>query len=106
MGQNIQDILDEYRKGLTDVLGQRLARVVLYGSYARGDAQEGADIDVLCVITDTFDYGDLIDMTSEVTARVSLKYGVTLSRTFVTRREFETRTIPFLMNIRQEGVRL
>lgn len=104
MEREINAILKEYKERLSEVLSDKLESVILYGSRARGDAEEDADIDVLCVMRGPFDYGDLIERTSEATAEISLKYGVTLSRTFAQQPDVNTRNIPFLMNIRREGV--
>ena len=95
----IQEILAEYRIRLAEALGENLKSVVLYGSQARGDAEDGSDIDLLCVMKDSFDYGDLIERTSEATSEISLKYDVVLSRTFVTTRDYESRNTPFLMRL-------
>ena len=62
------EILAEYRTRLADVLGERLESLVLYGSRARGDAEDDSDIDVLCVMKEPFDHGDLIERTSEANA--------------------------------------
>lgn len=102
----LQEILAEYRQRLEEILRDELDALVLYGSQARGDAEAGSDIDVLCVIKGPFDYGELIERTSEASAELSLKYDVVLSRAFVTRQDFESRDIPFLMNVRREGVAL
>lgn len=100
---HIEAILAEYRARLFEVLGDALESVVLYGSRARGDAEEGSDIDVLCVMKGPFDYSDLLDRTSEATAEISIKYDVVLSRAFVTRDDYRFRQTPFLMNVRREG---
>ena len=39
-------ILAKFRAALTEMYGERLERVVLFGSRARGDAQPDADYDV------------------------------------------------------------
>lgn len=103
-GNRIQKILATYRVRLVALLGDHLESMVLYGSQARGDAEEGSDIDVLCVLKGPFDYGDMIQRTSEVTAETSLEYEVVLSRTFVTRDEYISKKTPFLMSVRREGV--
>ncbi len=100
----LKRILKEYRTGLKKVLGEDLDSIVLYGSQARRDAVEGSDIDVLCVMKRPFDYGDMILRTSEITAELSLKYDVVLSRSFARLEDYKTRQTPFLMNVRREGV--
>jgi len=100
----VQPIVAEYRDRLRELLGEELDSVVLYGSQARGDAKEGSDIDVLCVMRGPFDYSELLEKTSELTAAVSLAYDVVISRVFVSRRDYQVRYTPFLMNVRREGV--
>jgi len=91
---------------LSKVLGENLDAVVLDGSQAQGDAEAGSDIDVLCLMKGPFDDGDLIEKTSAVTAALSLKHDVVLSRTFVSLQDYESRRTPFLMNVRREQVAL
>jgi predicted nucleotidyltransferase len=100
----IERIVREYRDRLAEILGRELESVVLYGSQARGDAQEGSDIDLLCVMRAPFDYGALIKRTAEAAAQISLKYDVVISTAFVLSEEYRTRNTPFLMNVRREGV--
>lgn len=102
--KHISEILAEYKERLKEALGDSLESIMLYGSQARGDAGEESDIDVLCVMKKSFNYGELIDKTSQATAEISMKYGLTLSRTFVTSADFKTRKTPFLMNVRREGL--
>jgi uncharacterized protein len=104
--KRLRQILKEYRARLEETLGEDLDSIVLYGSQARGDAVEGSDIDVLCVMKKPFDYGELILQTSEVTSEISLKYDVVLSRSFARLEDYKTRQTPFLMNVRREGVAL
>lgn len=100
----IEPIIREYRDQLARILGEALEAVVLYGSHAREDAQEGSDIDILCVMRLPFDYGTLIRNTAEAAARISPKYDVAISTAFALSEEYQTRNTPFLMNVRREGV--
>ncbi|PWB46381.1 MAG: hypothetical protein C3F12_10170 [Candidatus Methylomirabilota bacterium] len=106
MGKHISvaQIVGQYRARLEAILGDDLESVVLYGSQARGEAEEGSDIDVLCVVKTPFDYGDLIERTSKAAAQLSLEYDVVISTAFVRSEDYRTRSTPFLMNVRREGV--
>lgn len=101
---NLKIILDEYRRRLTEILGTDLDSVLLYGSQARGEADAGSDIDLLCIMKNTFDYGDLISRTSLPTAEISLKHDVVISRVFVTCEAYAYQDSPFLMNVHKENV--
>ncbi|PIZ26197.1 MAG: nucleotidyltransferase, partial [Chloroflexi bacterium CG_4_10_14_0_8_um_filter_57_5] len=71
---------------------------------ARGDARDDSDIDVLIVLRNNFKYGAMLKKTSRVVAKLSLENDVVISRAFATRQQYEQSKIPFLMNVRREGI--
>lgn len=93
---NLKQPLNQYRQRLFEILGEDLESVLLYGSQARGEASAGSDVDVLCIMKKSFDYGDLISRTSLATAEISLEHDVVISRVFVTREAYESQDSPFL----------
>jgi predicted nucleotidyltransferase len=44
------DVVDQFRRRLRAHFGARLRRLVLFGSYARGDAGPDSDVDVVVVL--------------------------------------------------------
>jgi len=102
----LRRILDEYHSDLVSILGDDLDTMVLYGSQARGESVEGSDIDVLCIMNKPFHYGELINRTSQATAKISLKYDVVISRSFVTSHAYKSPQNPFLMNVHKEQLAL
>jgi uncharacterized protein (UPF0332 family)/predicted nucleotidyltransferase len=86
--------------------GERLTAVVLYGSRARGDADEQeSDVDLLVVLRGEFDYR------SEQQKIENLSYDVRdhdefvlLSAMIAAEADYRKRMLPLFMNIRREGV--
>jgi predicted nucleotidyltransferase len=54
--RKLQSILGRLRGELTQILGDQLVSVILYGSHARRQAHPGSDIDVLVVVQDDSNY--------------------------------------------------
>lgn len=98
--------LERFVADLREAYGSRLDRVVLYGSRARGDADEDSDVDALVVLDDCVDFwaehrriGDLAIQASEGAETI-------VSAMPIGRQDFEQRRSPLLLNIRREGVRI
>ena len=100
----LEKILKALQLELKQVLGDQLESVILFGSQARGEAQDDSDIDVLVVVRDELDYGDLIQRTSAIVSALSLEYDVVISRAFASRQRFDREHSPFFLNVRREGV--
>jgi predicted nucleotidyltransferase len=103
MPDNIRKLLRELKKELTDVYGEHLKGVYLYGSYARGENQPGSDVDVMIVLASYQRYGDEIKRTSTLNAKLSLDYNLSISRLFMTEERWKHEDSPFLRNIRSQG---
>lgn len=97
-------ILREYKEGLRKIFGDSLEQVLLYGSYARAEARDDSDVDVLCIINKPFKYGELIRKTSELTSNISLKYDVSISRAFALSSDYRKLNLPFYINTRREAI--
>ena len=47
MPSKVDSILKEFIAEISNLLGNRLKKVILYGSYARGDYDKNSDIDIM-----------------------------------------------------------
>ena len=104
MDEKLTAIVMELRRHFEILYGERLARMILFGSQARGDAEPDSDIDVLVVLQGPVDPGKEIAHTGEVTARLSLKHDVVISRVFISAEQFSEERSPLLLNVRREGI--
>ncbi len=101
---DLQQILSVLKQELSDLFGDQLEDIYLYGSQARGEAGPWSDIDVLIILREEFDYIDMIQRTSEIIGRLSLENDVVISRAFATDKQFKAKATPWLINIHKEGI--
>jgi predicted nucleotidyltransferase len=100
----ISDILKEFREELENLYQKRLKSIILYGSWARGDATEDSDIDVLIVLEGKVIPGKEIDRMIDIITEINLKHGVLTSIYPVSEEDYSTINSPLLINVRREGV--
>jgi predicted nucleotidyltransferase len=106
MNEKLQTILTELHRRFEAIYGERLVRLVLFGSQARGDAEPGSDIDVLVVLQGSVSPCEEIARTINDVADISLAYNEVVSCVFVSQEQFERERSPLLLNVRREGVPL
>lgn len=95
--------IELFARSIKERLGDRLIRVVLFGSRARGDAQEDSDYDCLIITREmTREVKDLVD---DAAGEALLQTGAVISAFPVTERAANSMPFsPFLMSARNEGV--
>ncbi|MFM7406668.1 MAG: nucleotidyltransferase domain-containing protein [Cuspidothrix sp.] len=104
MSKQLAEILDKLKSHLREIYGDRLVKMVLFGSQARGEAAKYSDIDVLVVVKGNVNPGEEIKRTSYVVADLSLEYDQVISRLFIDESRFNSYKSPLLENIRREGI--
>jgi predicted nucleotidyltransferase len=84
------------------------AKIILYGSEARGESRPDSDIDVL-ILADTEDltYNDRTAITDSI-YDIELKTGIIISPLVYTQKQWANRPFktPFYINIMNEGISL
>lgn len=106
---DLQSIISKLRSDLERLFpGQRLD-VILFGSYARADADEGSDIDLLFLVdASREDIAEKNWRIGEAAADALMDYGIVVSPIVENREYFRSnsRTLPFFRSIEREGVRV
>ncbi len=102
--KNVDNVIREFHVALRRLYGNKLKNVILYGSWARHEATQDSDVDLLVVLGGDVQPGKEIDRMIETITDINLKYNVLLSVYPVCERDYENLKSPLLMNVRKEGV--
>ena len=98
-------ILDRVVDACRSLFPQGIHDAYLYGSYARGDQEEGSDVDILLTV-DADDLGRYHNALAEIESDLSLEYEVLVSVVVVSLahvRRFAS-ALPFYRNVLREGM--
>ena len=97
-------IVREFRQQLAALYGDRLRGVYLYGSYARGEAEEGSDIDVAVVLAGPVHRREESRRTSRLISDLSLRENCELMPFFLSQEEYHEAPYAIFRSIVREGV--
>ena len=104
---DIEPILKEFKQLIAELYGQQLKKVVLYGSYARGQANdEHSDIDLAVVLEGNINPCREIDRMADIFTDLNLEHNVLIAVYPVSESNFEKLESPLLINVRREGIAL
>ena len=109
MDSKLKQVTNVVTKGAQTILGNKLQRIILYGSYARGDYTVESDVDIMVLADFSDDERRLCQkMLNKVASDVSLECDVTVSIMLRTPEVFTMRIeyVPFYRNVHSEGVEI
>lgn len=104
--RTLEVVIREPDGGLRELYGERYRGLVLYGSHARGEADEGSDVDLLLLLEGQVQVGTEIRRSSDLVASLSLESGRVLSLIPVSVEDYRASSDPYLVNARREGALL
>jgi len=98
-------ILKRFRAALNTLYGDRIERVVLFGSRARGDAREDSDYDVAVFLNGLADRWQEVDRIIPLVTDILYEYGAFIHAMPYRAGAYEDRT-SLMREIRREGIDL
>lgn len=104
---NISDAVLEFVTEIKAVLGEKLVKIILYGSYARGDFHSTSDVDMMILVTLTDEEIKIVENeVFDCAFDLEMKYGVDISPIIKNKVHYEywVDTVPFYRSIQREGV--
>ncbi len=100
--KNISSILTRIKRYAEKIEGVK--KVILYGSYARGEADEHSDIDILIVVEDSADAKKIEEKMNDLLFDILLEEKKLVSLLVVKESLFENYRAPLFLNIKEEGI--
>jgi uncharacterized protein len=98
-------ILNSLRASLTAVYGDRLSRVVLYGSRARGDAKPDSDYDIAVFLRNRGSFADENARLAELTTDILLATDAVINAIPLSEEAYAQQT-GFMHELRTDGIEL
>ena len=99
----------EFIKGVKKILGERAKKIILYGSYARGDYNDSSDVDIM-ILTDLSD-DEIIEYRNKIwdyayDIEWDNDFEISLSPLIknIDKFNYWLEALPFYMNVQKEGV--
>ena len=105
MPDDVRNVVYKFSLQLRKLLGSSLSKVILYGSYARGDNHDFSDVDLMILVKMSDSEikrieNDVYDIALEI------ETGIDISPIIKNEAQYEywVDTLPFYRNVRDEGV--
>ena len=104
---SIHDILLAFSQDVKKIMGDKLTKIILYGSYARGEEKENSDIDIMILTTLTEAEIEKVETTIfDIAFDYEMRYFVEISVIIKNEEHFNywLGALPFYDNVKKEGV--
>lgn len=105
----LQQILSNMESVSQKTIGDKLVKIILYGSCARGQWSDESDIDIMLLIDDSEENIKKYDIEiSKIVFDLSLKHNVLLSVILKNYKQFSKyqEALPFYRNVHEEGIEI
>ena len=109
MADRIHNIVYQFSQELNKIIGKKLSKIIVYGSYARGDYNCNSDVDIMILIKmSNSDIKKIENQVYDLAFEIEMNTGIDISPIIKNESEYEywLDTLPFYKNISDEGVLL
>jgi predicted nucleotidyltransferase len=105
MAAIVDPVLSRFRAALDEVYGERIERVVLFGSRARGDARADSDYDVAVFLEDLDGFGKEAGRIARIEADILSDTGIVINALPLQAGSYRERT-GLMQELRRDGLDL
>ena len=98
-------VLSRFRADIDKAFGERLERVVLFGSRARGDARQDSDYDIAIFLSNLGNFGQEADRIASIETDILFETGAVINALPLKAGSYLERT-GLMQELRREGLDL
>jgi Predicted nucleotidyltransferase len=105
--EKIQNVLLIFAQKTRELMGESYRKLLVYGSYARGDYHEDSDVDIMILTSLPEDQIERVeDALYDEAFELFMEYGVQISVIVKNEEQFNywLGALPFYDNVKREGV--
>ncbi len=107
MPEKVESVVSQFARQMKRIFGSSLRKVIVYGSYARGDYREYSDVDVMILVQ--LPETEIKKRENEVydlAVDLEMRTGIDISPIIKDEKQYEywIDVLPFYQAIREEGV--
>ena len=107
MSDDVRNVVYKFSLQLRKLLGSSLSKVILYGSYARGDNHDFSDVDLMILVKmSDSEIKRIENDVYDIAFEIEIETGIDISPIIKNEAQYEywVDTLPFYRNVRDEGV--
>jgi len=104
MDERIKRLINQIKAHLIKLYGEKIRKVILYGSCVRGEKARDSDIDILVLVDQSLNPFEARESLSDLLFDIILNEGELVSVIVVPEDFFESYNSPFMLNVKKEGV--
>jgi uncharacterized protein len=97
-------VLSQFRKALEEIYGERIERVVLFGSRARGEAARDSDYDIAVFINGMTSLWQEAQALAPIQLKLLDETGVSIDARPLPAESWRDTSSPLIRDIRREGL--
>lgn len=109
VSSSVSNVVYRFASSLKGMIGERLSKVILYGSYARGDYHEHSDVDIMILVKMSPEEArKLEEMVYDLAFDYEMETGIDISPIVKSEEQYEywVDDLPFYRNIKNEGIEI
>ncbi len=104
----VDELFKRVEVDLKKLLGEKLKKLILFGSYSRGDYDGESDVDIIALVDEPHPEERYEEKLLDIIVDISIEYGVLLSLFLEDKMEYDkTKSVePLLKKVEKEGIEI